>query len=853
MKGQHQMTNHLTRGNYQVANTDIRASNTNSNPIPPELIGKPLFVFWKLVPTDDGKVKKLPVGPDGNVLRGWSNNRSLRMTGREALATGNSKIGIILDQEIEPGLVCIDLDNVRDPATGKVDDEIPRQIVQAFCNFGAYIETSQSGTGYHIFTRLTHSAIPLHNSQNSYCAYFCGLKVELKVNQSFVALTGRDVDGHINADCTPVFDWLIPQLTDKNGQPKIWNERANTVVLPAPGVKVPRGATIEQIRALYPLEPGDHVIIEKMKRDKRWPGAVAALNADYDTLTKLFPPNAKNKQWDYSDADIQLFGSAAWHTVKDEDAMLRIMIHSPFFRPSKLDRYQRRDIPTAISGCNRPSMVEMFSGPGSLTPTMIAAGARPASEGTQTQWGLAPPAGRIIKTVVANDGNVDVTHALSDITCVEDMFKRLVFIAHDGAIGDLKTKGVWTRQTVAIMLKYVSFEDENGKRQSGFKTWESSAFRKRITVDRQTWDPGAKDICSPVQASHDGEQAFNTWSGLPAFTPRPDAPQALLDHVAYLIPDERDCKLFMQWCAHIVQRPEELPTFGFLMITPTEGIGRNMLMSVLDGVLGPYSVRVGLEKLLNGNFNSELSRRFLVYVDEVHEPGAKKYKVANDLKELVTSTKRQINIKNVPEFFERNCARWVLLSNHYDAVPLAERDRRFHVIENPTQTRSPAEYRRLSQLLRSRVFLDQVRTYLQELDITDFDPFTIPKANDAKRRVIESTRSELDDLVLQFLEEYTGEFFLNRQLVEFIRSRWQGDKFPNAKQIGHSADRYGTTYVKQVKIDQKKEKVRAIIQRISPDVVLQLDGKAIAASVSKHRWGGAPVNVSLLLSPPNYN
>jgi primase-polymerase (primpol)-like protein len=138
------------------------------------------------------------------------------------------------------------------------------------------------------------------------------------------------------------------------------------------------------------------------------------------------------------------------------------------------------------------------------------------------------------------------------------------------------------------------------------------------------WVPGAKKICSPPEAVEGAKTAFNTWAGL---SPPPKIPKdwkkrakPFVDHVAFLVPVKSERERFLQWLAHIIQRPEVLPHTYFLMTAKKTGIGRNLLSSMIVRVLrGHVAAGVALPELLDGGFTGRLSRKLLAIVDEARE------------------------------------------------------------------------------------------------------------------------------------------------------------------------------------------------------------------------------------------
>ena len=91
------------------------------------------------------------------------------------------------------------------------------------------------------------------------------------------------------------------------------------------------------------------------------------------------------------------------------------------------------------------------------------------------------------------------------------------------------------------------------------------------------------------------------------------------------------------------------------MVTPTTGIGRNWLASVLVRCL-PGHVAVGVEpaELLDTPYTGRLSKKLLVIMDEVREgAGNMRYQRATRFRGMMTLENRVINPKYGVQSIER--------------------------------------------------------------------------------------------------------------------------------------------------------------------------------------------------------
>lgn len=348
--------------------------------------------------------------------------------------------------------------------------------------------------------------------------------------------------------------------------------------------------------------------------------------------------------------------------------------------------------------------------------------------------------------------------ALPAIMTLEQMARRLVLVGGTH-VADMQTGR--NRGAEAAAREYAASlhnweADGKPKSAPAIKLWMQSPAR--ISVDGLTWQPGQPALCPLPEVVDAGDRGLNTWRGLPLL-PFPDDWEALvqpfLEHVAYLVPVEAERRRFLQWLAHIVQHPEILPHTSYLFVTPSFGIGRNWLAGVIVRVLsGHAAAGLDLAQTLLGSYNGRLSRKLIAIVDEVREGiGSNRYTLGEKLKQEITAEVRHINPKFGLQSVEKNCCRWLMFSQHYDAVPLPEGDRRVIVIENPTVCRDREYYIRIYALLENRSFIGAVRKYLDTLDLTGFNPGEHAPMNAAKQEAIESMLSPVDVAIREYLDE----------------------------------------------------------------------------------------------------
>lgn len=288
----------------------------------------------------------------------------------------------------------------------------------------------------------------------------------------------------------------------------------------------------------------------------------------------------------------------------------------------------------------------------------------------------------------------------------------------------------------------------------------------RLTYECTGFHPGqGREVRSP-----DGLRAVNLWKPIHRFGEvNQSILKAFIEHIRWLFGDRADD--FLDWLAHIEQFPGVLPHSAWLHIAIETGLGRNWLAGVLARVwLGYTAPGVNLIQMLKDGFTDDLSQRLLAQVDEIREGGREKWEHSEELKSLLNCEFRTINRKAIPAYREHNFCRWLLFSNHLDAVPLQDNDRRVEVVicnENP---KDEGYYIHLYGLTNNPDFINSVGLYLRQRDITGFNPGAKAKKTTARATVLNSLKSDDHKAIEHLVRTWPGDLISNeafaRQLNE---------------------------------------------------------------------------------------
>lgn len=354
---------------------------------------------------------------------------------------------------------------------------------------------------------------------------------------------------------------------------------------------------------------------------------------------------------------------------------------------------------------------------------------------------------------------------LADIMSLCDMLEQLVFIA-DGS-------RVARRDCPHIALPLAEFKVQSRasetrigrKLLSTADQWVQDV--QRITTHTLTFRPGHPEFTSDPE----GAPALNLWRERvrPASSARVEP---FLNHVEYLVPDEAERGRFLDWLAHAEQFPGVLPHTHYLMVAYETGIGRNWLASLLARVwAGATRLGFDLVGAMQSGFNGALSRRILVIVDELKaaDTGYGAVNRAQQLKSMLTTEHRPINPKFGRQHIEFNCARWLMLSQHYDALPLERSDRRVIVVTNPTQRKAPEYYAALYALLDDEPFVTAVGHWLGRRDIRGFNPSTPAPLTASKAKAIDACINDIERALTELRDGPGAPVMTSAQITEYLQ------------------------------------------------------------------------------------
>lgn len=650
--------------------------------IPPPLAAlAPLkrFVTYETYPDPDrpGKTIKRPT----DVRTGhWcdSNKPEHQYSYGEAVATGRP-IGFVFVKG--DGFFFVDIDGALKPgpAGGLEWSALSAEICAMFP--GAYVEVSQSTTGLHILGR---GAPPEHSNKNIL------LNLELYTDQRFCALTGASMSGDVGT----LHQAAITDYATRWFPPNVHGAIAGWTDGPVPEWTAGLTDDADLLRAA--MASG------KKKASAAFGNGTDVLfsdlwDANAEVLAKKWPGNTDG--YGASEADIALASHLGFWTGKNCERTRDLMFQSGLARQKWEDRpdwlettimrafavvknvAKKRDAPPP------PGMVAGVPTPPPAAPDMgnpIALPPPPAA--TDVARTIAPPP-------APSTGMVTVAAA-----SVARMVGR-EYMPHDeqtayfaGCCYVVRDHKIWVPGTGELLDK-ARFDVVYGGHiypldVKNEKMSDSSfdAFTKNMVYEA----PRARKTCFRPELPSGSIIISGGWALLNGFIPiqtlrRAGDVSKFTNHLAKLLPNDRDRSILTHWMASALQNPGRKFQWAPL-IQGTEGNGKSLINRVMQFAVGArYSHLVNPDAMAKtGNqFNSWIENKMYVGIEEIYVNNRRDF--LETFKTTVTDDVIPLEGKGMNQETGDNRANICMFSNHKDAIPITTDTRRYCILYTAQQ------------------------------------------------------------------------------------------------------------------------------------------------------------------------
>ena len=261
------------------------------------------------------------------------------------------------------------------------------------------------------------------------------------------------------------------------------------------------------------------------------------------------------------------------------------------------------------------------------------------------------------------------------------------------------------------------------------------------------------------------------------------AGQAFEALLAHLVPDQEARDWFRMWLAAKIQTPQAA-NCGVLLIAKQQGTGRGTLFDMMQAAVGkPYFKSISSTELLGqgaqGTYTEWQATALLVTVDEVMagaDSGSaltwKRREAYERIKQLVDPRQRTARIrqKGVQNYEQEVFFSLLMATNHFDALPLDQNDRRIAALVQPdVRFEDDAGLKALVNPWRAsgafgEVFGAALRQHLMSVAV-DLSALRIaPEIGGGREMMREANEGDLEDIMRMVLAKVPADYMLNRDL-----------------------------------------------------------------------------------------
>ena len=247
-----------------------------------------------------------------------------------------------------------------------------------------------------------------------------------------------------------------------------------------------------------------------------------------------------------------------------------------------------------------------------------------------------------------------------------------------------------------------------------------------------------------------------------------NAIDTVLNHLNMILVEENSVDIMVSWMAFNAQNPGVKVRWSPL-IKGIEGDGKSVLGNLMMGVMGIVNVGIVSPSVLQTGFTKWASGRCINVLEEIRMVGHNRHDVLNTIKPYITNDQVTIHPKGFDEYVAPNTVNYIAFTNHHDALPLEDTDRRWWVQFTPFNSQEDlsavADSNYFSKLFSAiRDHAPGLRKWLLEYKLS---PFFNPKgqapASIAKNQMVSLNVSDDFTIVKDLLLE--GGYGFNDQIL----------------------------------------------------------------------------------------
>lgn len=296
-------------------------------------------------------------------------------------------------------------------------------------------------------------------------------------------------------------------------------------------------------------------------------------------------------------------------------------------------------------------------------------------------------------------------------------------------------------------------------------------------VTSKAYDYGYFPKGRAIVTDHNGQRRLNIWKGFALEPSTAAEPTPWLNLGTYLITDEDMREHIYNWLAFTVQHPDKKINHGLLLVSNTQGVGKDTFVEPLRLIFGRGNAKDIGSRALDSQFNEYLLQTKLLIITELDTIGHRN-STYDYLKPLLAAppTQLNINVKGLKQIEIENLVQVIAFSNKMVPVAIEDNDRRLAIYDiqhSPDQRWTSAQFTEYYQWMYNGGPA-QVMGWLMKRDLSKFD-HTAPAPNsEAKTIMAEGSQPRMAmllDRIRDKVAPFHSDLVLCSDVTEALYSR----------------------------------------------------------------------------------
>lgn len=347
--------------------------------------------------------------------------------------------------------------------------------------------------------------------------------------------------------------------------------------------------------------------------------------------------------------------------------------------------------------------------------------------------------------------------------------------------------------------------------------WADKVKKKGLHSDRVLQSKSFLKVHSPVYEpgkdfilqDERGRPVANIWIAHDIDAIEGDV-EMFLDHAEYIISDEVERKIYLDYLAFNIQFPGKKIKWAALL-KGGQGVGKSYFGEVMVKILGKNNVNKPSNETVHEPYTTWQKSCSLVIIEEMMSRG--RQDLMNKLKPIITETTTTIREMRCDAYDQPNRFNLLMFTNHDDAIVLEKDDRRYYCIKSDAKAKKTDYYKSLWDWTDKNV--SQIYHWFLQRDLSKFEPNAHAPMTTAKAEIIGDSKSDLEMWIAEAIEDSiwpfnAGEIIGTMHLIDALKKKHFAKKV-TVSSVGRILSALGHTTTLKVKLSNgNKIKVRPI-------------------------------------------